>query len=160
MGLFNRFRDTVIYKEDNELENKIRILKELREKYPENDKIKNDLKLAEIGLKGEKNIEFELKNANIGMYVLHDITLRYEDLVSQIDYIVITPARNYFIECKNIVGKIIVDENGNFERKSEYFKDKSMYSPLTQAERHINIFIKGWRQRHGKLERTTCCTCK
>ena len=70
------------------------------------------LKLCELGLKGEKEIEFELKNSNIGMYVLHDINMKYEDLTAQIDYIVITPASMYFIECKNLVGNIRVNSRG------------------------------------------------
>lgn len=154
MGLFNKFKDTIIYKDDSELENKISILKELSERYPNNDKIKKDLKFAELGLQGEKNIEFELKNANIGMYVLHDITLRYEDLTAQIDFIVVTPAKIYFIECKNLWGDITVNNRGEFKRKYEYYGHKveeGFYSPLSQAERHINIYKKYWHENRSKL---------
>ena len=154
MGLFNKFRDTIIYKDDNELENKINVLKELSEKYPDNDKIKRDLKLAELGLQGEKNIIFELRNANIGMYVLHDITLKYEDLIAQIDYIVITPGKIYFIECKNLLGDITVNNRGEFKRKYEYYGHKveeGIYSPISQAERHIDVYKKTWYERKSKL---------
>ena len=151
VGLFSKFTETIFLKRDSELEKKVNALKELSEKYPNNEKIKNDLFLANKGLEGEKEIEYELKNANIGMYVLHDISLKYEDLTAQIDYIVITPAKNYFIECKNLIGNITINERGDFERKSKYFSDKSIYSPVRQAERHIDIYIKGWRSRNGKL---------
>ena len=103
------------------------------------------LKLCELGLKGEKEIEFELKNSNIGMYVLHDINMKYEDLIAQIDYIVITPASMYFIECKNLVGNIRVNSRGEFIREYIYNKRKvkeGIYSPIRQAERHIEIFKK------------------
>lgn len=112
------------------------------------------LKLCELGLKGEKEIEFELKNANIGMYVLHDINMKYEDLTAQIDYIVITPASMYFIECKNLVGNITVNSRGEFIREYTYNRKKvreGIYSPVRQAERHIEIFKKIWNDRNTKL---------
>lgn len=112
------------------------------------------LKLCELGLKGEKEIEFELKNSNIGMYVLHDINMKYEDLTAQIDYIVITPASMYFIECKNLVGNIRVNSRGEFIREYIYNKRKvkeGIYSPIRQAERHIEIFKKIWNSKNNKL---------
>ena len=112
------------------------------------------LKLCELGLKGEKEIEFELKNSNIGMYVLHDINMKYEDLIAQIDYIVITPASMYFIECKNLVGNIRVNSRGEFIREYIYNKRKikeGIYSPIRQAERHIEIFKKIWNSKNNKL---------
>lgn len=112
------------------------------------------LKLCELGLKGEKEIEFELKNANIGMYVLHDINMKYEDLTAQIDYIIITPASMYFIECKNLVGNISVNNRGEFIREYTYNRKKvkeGIYSPVRQAERHIEIFKKIWNNRNTKL---------
>ena len=112
------------------------------------------LKLCELGLKGEKEIEFELKNANIGMYVLHDINMKYEDLTAQIDYIVITPASMYFIECKNLVGNISVNSRGEFIREYTYNRKKvreGIYSPIRQVERHIEIFKKIWNSKNTKL---------
>lgn len=112
------------------------------------------LKLCELGLKGEKEIEYELKNANIGMYVLHDINMKYEDLTAQIDYIVITPASMYFIECKNLVGNITVNSRGEFIREYTYNRKKvreGIYSPIRQVERHIEIFKKIWNSKNTKL---------
>lgn len=48
------------------------------------------------------------------MYVLRDIKLKYENLTAQIDYIIITPIYIYLVECKNLVGNITVNENGDF----------------------------------------------
>ena len=44
------------------------------------------------------------------MYVLHDVKVKYGDLTAQIDYIVITSVFIYFIECKNLIGNITVNE--------------------------------------------------
>lgn len=141
MSIFHKFTETVFLKEDFELENKLNKLKELVEKYPNNKEIKDELKKTEYGLKGEKEVEFYLKNANIGMYVLHDINLAIDDLKAQIDYIVITPAKCYFIECKDMVGEIIIDSTGQFI--SEYDgKRKAIESPLRQSQRHREVLLK------------------
>ena len=156
MGLFNKFERTIFYKTENELEKKVDILTKLQEKYPDNDRIKRELAISKAGLKGENQIIFELKNANIGMYVLHDITIRNEDLAAQIDFVVVTPFRNYFIECKDMIGNITINNSGQFVREYEYNGKKikkSIYSPLTQAERHIDIFIKNWNSRHNSLDK-------
>lgn len=151
MELFNRFNETIFYKNDSELEYQLKALKKVNEKYPNNEKILQKIKICELGLKGENEIEFELKNANIGMYVLHDVNIAYEDLKAQIDYIVITPAYIYFIECKNLVGNIIVNENGDFIREYSYNGRKikeGIYSPIRQAERHVEVFKKIWNSRN------------
>ena len=124
MNIINMFRETEILKEDNELEHKVNILTELHNKYPNNEKIARDLTLANLGLNGKNTIKHELKVANIGMYVLHDITFRYDDLTAQTDFIVITPAKNYFIECKNMVGNITINKDGSFTREYKYYGHK------------------------------------
>lgn len=152
--LINHFTETIFFKRGSELEEQIKALKTLLEKYPDNEILQNELRLCEIGLQGEKEIEFELSNANIGMYVLHDVNMEYQDLKAQIDYIIITPAYTYFVECKKLIGNITIDSNGNFNR--EYYKGKKkvkegMYSPLSQAQRHIEIFKKIWMSRNNNL---------
>ena len=145
MGLFTKFTETVFLKQDSELEKRVEALKKLKEKYPNNQDIINDLQIAQAGLKGEKEIEFCLKNANIGMYVLHDINLEIDGLSAQIDYIVITPAKCYLIECKNMIGNITIDNNGQFIREYEVNGKKvkkAIESPLRQSERHREILLK------------------
>ncbi|MCX4303415.1 MAG: NERD domain-containing protein [Clostridia bacterium] len=154
MELFKKFNETIFYKNDSELEKQVTVLQKLNKEYPNNDIIANKLKLCEIGLKGEKEIEFELKNANIGMYVLHDINLEYEELKAQIDYIVITPAYVYFIECKNLIGNITINNRGEFIRDYTLNGNKireGIYSSLRQAERHIEVFKKIWNQRNTSI---------
>lgn len=150
----NKFTETIFLKDTSELKKQIEALQELLVHYPNNEKLKKELKMCEIGLKGEEEIKFELGNANIGMYVLHDVNIEYKDLKAQIDYIIITPAYTYFVECKNLVGNITVDSNGNFSREIYYGKKKvneGMYSPLSQAQRHVEIFKKIWCDRNTKI---------
>lgn len=90
------------------------------------------------------------------MYVLHDITFRYDDLTAQTDFIVITPAKNYFIECKNMVGNITINSDGSFTREYKYYGHKrreNIYSPLTQAQNHINIYKKIWDKKHRTIDK-------
>lgn len=154
MGLFNKFDKTILYKKNSELEYQIEALKKVQAKYPHNSAISKKLMLCELGLKGEKEIEFELKNANIGMYVLHDVNLEFENLKAQIDYIIITPAKVYFVECKNLTGNISVNSKGEFIREWHYkcrTIKEGIYSPLRQAERHIEIFKKIWSNNNKGL---------
>ena len=148
MGLFELFTETIFLKTDSDLQKKIEKLSELQTKYPSNKKIELDLMLCKLGLAGENEIEYELKNANLGMYVLHDITIKYEDLTAQIDYIVVTTGKIYLIECKNMVGNITVNERGDFIREINHQKE-GIYSPLRQAERHVEILKKIWLSRKG-----------
>lgn len=148
---FKRFEETIFFKKYNELEKQIQALQKLHDKYPNNEEIYKELKFCEAGLRGENEIEYELKNADIGMYVLHDINLSYNGSTAQIDYILFTPAYTYFLECKNLIGNITVDASGQFIREYTWnnkHQKESIYSPLTQAEKHIDIFNKIWKSQH------------
>lgn len=154
MGLFDLFRDTIFLKENSDLEKQINELKAIRDKVKDKDKIDKDIRLLELGLQGEKEIAFELKNANIGMYVLHDITLTFEDLKAQIDYVIVTKGSVYLIECKNLIGNITVDNKGQFSREFVVNGKKikeGIYSPYTQAQRHKEIIKKRWLSKTNKL---------
>ena len=155
MELFSRFRDTVFLKEDSDLEKQLDELRKIREKLQNTDEIDKDIKLLEYGIAGEKEIAFELKNANIGMYVLHDVAFEYDGNKAQIDYLLFTRGYFYLIECKNLVGNITVDSNGQFYREYEYKGKKikeSIYSPYTQAVRHQDMMKKVWSANHSKLD--------
>ena len=155
MEIFHQFKDTIFLKTDSELERKIKCLQEIENQVVEKEKIQRDIRFAKAGLDGEKEIEYELKNANIGMYVLHDITLVYDDLKAQIDYIVITPAYCYLIECKNLIGNITVNDQGEFRREYSFNGKKvkeAIYSPYRQATRHIDILEKRWKRNNSALK--------
>ena len=65
----------------------------------------------------KNEIAYQLKKANIGMFVLRDIKVKHEDLTAQIDYVIITPVYTYYVECKNLVGNITVNDKGDFIRE-------------------------------------------
>lgn len=153
MDLFSKFRETIFLKQDSNLERQINDLKQIPN-YEKNNSILKNIKLLEIGLQGEREIEFELKHANVGMYVLHDITLKYEDLTAQIDYIIITRGYTYLVECKNLIGNITVDNKGEFRREYEFGGKKykeAIYSPYTQAVRHKEVLKKRWLEKNNKF---------
>ena len=155
MELFNIFKNTVFLKEDSNLEKQLYELKNIRDKLENTEEIDKDIKLLEYGIIGEKEIAFELKNANIGMYVLHDVTFEYNGNKAQIDYLLFTRGIFYLIECKNLIGNIIVDSSGQFYREYEYKGKKikeSFYSPYTQAVRHQDMLKKVWSLNHSKLD--------
>ena len=81
------------------------------------DKIDEQIIIAEAGLKGEKQIAFELKNSGMDMLIMHDLYLEKNDLSAQIDFLVITRKHIFVIECKNLYGNIEIDEKGNFIRQ-------------------------------------------
>ncbi len=155
MGIFDVFRDTIFLKEDSNLEKQIEELKSLRDKIKDKDKIDKDIKLLELGLQGEKEIAFELKNANIGMYVVHDVTIPFEDLKAQIDYVIVTKGFTYLIECKNLIGNVTVDKDGQFRREYNYngrWIREGIYSPYTQAQRHKELLKKRWISKNNKIK--------
>lgn len=144
MALFNKLDKPIFLKEESELKVYISKLQELYNKSQGSLKYKleKELKIATMGELGEKNIAYELKNSNIPMYILHDITLEIYDLSAQIDYIVVTRKRTFIIECKNLIGNIEIDSQGNFVRrynfKGRYIKE-GIYSPITQNQRHLDV---------------------
>lgn len=112
-----RFKDTIFYKENSDLQDKYNALKRLNEEYPKNEELQSELLIVKKGLDGENEISYQLKKSHIGMYVLRDVKVKYEDLTAQIDYVVITPVFTYYIECKNLIGNITVTDKGDFIRE-------------------------------------------
>ena len=140
-----RFKDVVFYKENSDLEDQYNALVRLDQEYPNNDDILSELFFVKKGLVGENEIEYQLKKANLGMYVLRDLKIAYEDLTAQIDYFIITPVYNYYVECKNLAGNITVNENGDFIRDytiNGHRIRKGMYSPLRQVEAQREVMRK------------------
>lgn len=155
LDIFDKFRDTVILKESSELEERVKLLQELKKKYPNNKTVNQQLYMAQRGLAGEKEIMYHLKKANIGMFVLHDINIEYEDLKAQIDFIVVTQWCCYFIECKNFSENIIVNEKGDFIREHSYKGHKvknGIDSPYRQVEAQLDVYMKIWAKLQGKFK--------
>ena len=145
--LFDRFTETIFLKEGSDLQDKLKALTKLKEKYPDNKDLQEEWYIVKKGLDGENEIRYELSKANLGLYVLHDVNFQYGDLKAQVDYIVITKYCCYFIECKNLMGNITVDEKGNFIREYTYNGEKikkGIYSPLRQVEAQRDVYKKIW----------------
>lgn len=142
-----RFKDTIFYKENSDLQDKYNALKRLNEEYPKNEELQSELLIVKKGLDGENEISYQLKKSHIGMYVLRDVKVKYENLTAQIDYVVITPVFTYYIECKNLIGNITVTDKGDFIREftlnGKRIK-KGMYSPLRQVEAQREVIRKIW----------------
>ncbi len=151
-----RFKDTIIYKESSDLQAKYDALKKLLQEYGDNDELLSELYTVKKGLAGENEISYQLKKSNIGMYVLRDIKVEYDDMTAQIDYVVITPVFTYYIECKNLVGNITVTEKGDFIREfvinGKKIK-KGMYSPLRQVEAQREVMRKIWESKTSKIKK-------
>lgn len=149
-----RFKDTIFYKENSDLQDKYDALKKLLQKYPNNEELLSEMFIVKKGLDGENEIAYQLKKSNIGMYVLRDIKVKFENMTAQIDYIVITPVFIYYIECKNLVGNITVTEKGDFIREfmvnGKKIK-KGMYSPLRQVEAQREVLRKIWNSKSSSI---------
>lgn len=147
MPLFDFFKDTIFLKENSDLQDRCDALIKLKNEYPNNENIQEELYIIKKELEGENEIKYQLSKSNLGLYVLRDVNFEIGGLKAQIDYIVITKANCYFIECKNLVGNITVNEKGDFIR--EYTINgkkirKGMYSPLRQVEAQRDVFKKIW----------------
>lgn len=145
--LLDTFKDTIFLKESSSLNKRLNALEKLLKEYPNNKKIKDELYAVKKGIRGEKEIRYQLSKANIGMYVLHDINLKYENLKAQIDFVVVTRYCCYFIECKNLYGNIIINNKGDFLREYNFNGKKvlkGMYSPLRQVEAQRDVYKKLW----------------
>lgn len=145
--LFDTFKDTIFIKKSSDLQKRYDALNKLLNNYPESEEISEELFIIKKGLQGEKEIEYQLKKSNLGLYVLNDINIEYEDMKAQIDYIVINKAYTYFIECKNLIGNITINDKGDFIREYTYKNKtvkKGMYSPLRQVEAQRDVYKKIW----------------
>ena len=153
MLLFDTFKDTIFLKESSELQKQYQELIKLSKEYPNNENIKEKIYIVKKGLDGENEIKYQLEKSNIGLYVLHDINIEYENLKAQIDYVIITKAYCYFIECKNLNGNITIDEKGDFIKEYTYKNEKKkigMYSPLRQVEAQRDVYKKIWNNKLNK----------
>jgi len=133
---------------DIEREKSIEVQKELRSK----------IKLLELGLYGEKSVQFELMNAFLPIHVLHDLQLQHEEWKAQYDFVVITRKFLLIIEVKNYYGNIQVTENGEFIRNVMKGKkvvfEEGFYSPIRQIERQTEV-LRTLLKEHGVIGNKT-----
>ena len=156
MGLFNKLREPIVLKENNDAKFALEQLDNLLKIAPKEiqEQIEFDKKLIYYGIKGEESLLFELKNSHIPMYILHDVFYEETGLKTQIDYIVITRKLVLILECKNLYGNISIDSQGNFTRTIQYgknYRKEGIYSPITQNQRHLDMIREKRRNSKGVL---------
>lgn len=152
MGLFDKLfskpiDEPIFIKEfDSESNKQLQILNELLDKVGDDQKylIENEIKILQVGLHGEKNVAYELKNSFLPIICLHDIRLEHRDYSAQFDFIVISKKCVFVLETKKLTGDIIVDQGGNFIRvfkdyQGNVYKKEGINSPISQNEKHVNI---------------------
>ena len=147
MGLFDK-PEVIVLKESSDAKNYLVKLEELQKTVMPGteigDKIDKEIAITKAGIAGEDSILFELKNSGMDLVVLHDLYIETSDgLSAQIDYLVITPYVNVFIECKNLFGNIEINNKGDFIRSFQYrgrWIKEGIYNPITQNERHMTVF--------------------
>ena len=147
MGLFAD-TEVVILKESSDSKEYLDKLQQLRTGLQDNTKaadvIDKEIAITEAGIYGEDSVLYELKNSGMNLVVIRDLYIETEDgRGAQIDYFVITPYVNVFIECKNLFGDIQINNKGDFIRCFEYKGKKykeGIYSPITQNERHLTVY--------------------
>lgn len=158
MGLFSK-PEVIVLKESSSAKIYLERLEELRNMpgLPSelSDKLDREIMITKAGILGEDQIMFELKNSGMDLIVLHD--LYFEDSEgngAQVDFIVVTPYVNVFIECKNLYGSITINEKGEFIRTIQYgskWYKEGIYSPVTQNERHMQIYKNVVMNEKGKI---------
>lgn len=157
MGILQKKIGPVFIKEDSDATQFIARMQELLERCTDANlkiEIENQIRLAKYGEYGEQNISFELKNSGEDMLILHDLYLEYEDLSAQIDYLIITRKKIFIIECKNLIGNIEIDNQGNFIRTYELAGKKikeGLYSPITQNQRHLEVLRQVRKEAKGNF---------
>ncbi|NTV78009.1 MAG: helicase, partial [Clostridiales bacterium] len=75
MGLFDKMKEPVFLKETSEAKEQLERLKEFQLQAPEKVKkqVEQEIKLLIYGILFDEQIDFELKNSYIPIYVLHDL---------------------------------------------------------------------------------------
>lgn len=156
MGLFDRIKEPVFLKETSSAALQLARLQELAAEAPFElrGRIEQEIKLLRAGRYGEETIAFELRNSHIPMMVLHDLYLECGELSAQIDYLIVTRKRIFLIECKNLIGDIEINNNGDFIRTVSYsgaLVKEGIYSPITQSKRHLELLRQLRRGAKGNM---------
>lgn len=158
LGIFNKLSAPIVLKEDSDTDEQLRQMEYYELIAPEAVKqaIEHDKARINYGKAGETQIMYELKNSHIPMYIIHDLYLEYNGCTAQIDYLIVTRKVTLLLECKNLYGNILVDNAGNFIRRSgsgQTFRQEGMYSPVTQNERHLALIKEMRRDTKSFLTR-------
>lgn len=107
--------------------------------------VDKEIKILKAGNQGEQDsayfIDFHYKDSQ-DWIVIHDLRLKYQDLVAQIDHLLINRVLDcYVLETKYCTEGIKINEWGEFSMLSEQ-RYVSIESPIEQNKRHLKV-LKG-----------------
>lgn len=150
------FSEPIVVKESCEAKKTLEDLLSITNELNEDGKLilDQEVKMLQSGIYGEDSIAFELKNSHLPLVVLRDLQLNYGGLSAQIDFLVLTPKAGIIIECKNMIGNIEVNVNGDFIRTFTFgkrYKKEGIYSPITQNRRHLELLRKIMVEQQGSI---------
>lgn len=154
MGLFDKIKEPIFLKETSCARSQLHQLEKLLDEVADKDKktIENEIRILKAGIYGEDQIAYELKNSHMPMFILHDLYIKCGDLTAQIDFLVVTRYGIFVIECKNLIGNIEINSNGDFIRTfnfgNKYVKE-GIYSPITQNQKHLELIKQLRAQTKG-----------
>ena len=143
MGLFSK-PEVVVLRESTAMKDYLAKIEALYQDAPAAVKpaLEKEIAITKAGIVGEENILYELKNSGMDMVVLHDIVMENGEQSAQIDFFVITEKLYFILECKNLIGDIEINRNGDFIRSfrvgGRTIKE-GIYSPITQNQRHLTV---------------------
>lgn len=102
--------------------------------------LKNEkLTIAEKkGIEGEEKVKKLLSSLPKEYIVLNDILLKYKDITTQIDHIVVCKKGVFVIETKNYSGKIYGDDYRKYWTQKVNRRKNTFYSPVWQNKTHVN----------------------
>lgn len=155
-----KLKTPVVVKEATEVVQRIEQYKNALNKTAnteEMNRIHEQIKLLELGLKGENSVLFELQNAFLPLHILHDVRIIHNDFKAQIDFVVLTRKFILLIEVKNYYGNILVNEKDEFIRQvykgNKLVFQEGFYSPVRQVERQAEVF-EAYMKEMGAVTRT------
>lgn len=130
-------------KENQQLKDLTKLYEKLADG-PKKEWVERDINYLKVGIKGEENVYYELKNTFMPIICLHDIRLDYGGYIAQFDFIVISNKFICVLETKKLSGNIVINQDGDFIRviKNKYGKEikrEGIYSPISQNQRHLDI---------------------
>lgn len=155
-----KLKTPVVVKEATEVVQRIEQYKNTLNKTADSvemSRINEQIKLLELGLKGEKSVLFELQNAFLPLHILHDVRIVHNDFKAQIDFVVLTRKFILLIEVKNYYGNIFLNEKDEFVRQvykgNKLVFQEGFYSPVRQVERQAEVF-EAYMKEMGAVTRT------
>ncbi|NLJ58635.1 MAG: NERD domain-containing protein [Tissierellia bacterium] len=102
----------------------------------------------ETGEKGERDVKHNLDFLKLNGYkILHNIRLRNQDFIQEIDHIAIGHNGVFHLETKNHhgTGRITIDKNGNWIKETGG-RESSIENPIGQVDRH-DMVLKDYLER-------------